>query len=86
MTEQDTQIMRYSISHYGEKAQITKAIEELAELIVALAKRDFENTLEEIADVSIMLDQLCLILNYDPEPIRQEKLERLKERMGMPDA
>ena len=37
MTEQDTEIMRAAINHYGEGAQVKKAIEELGELIVALA-------------------------------------------------
>ena len=86
MTKQDTQIMRYALMHYSEGAQIKKAVEELGELITALARGNVPNIKEEISDVSIMLDQLCLILNYDPEPIRQEKLERLKIRMGMKDA
>ena len=83
MTEQDTEIMRAAINHYGEGAQVKKAIEELGELIVALAKEDIPNIKDEIADVGIMLDQLCMILDYDPESRRQYKLGRLKKRMGM---
>ena len=83
MTEQDTEIMRYATKHYGKSNQVKKAIEELGELIVALAKEDLTSIKDEIADVGIMLDQLCLILDYDPESRRQYKLERLKKRMGM---
>ena len=83
MTEQDNEIMRAAINHYGKNNQVKKAIEELGELIVALAKGDLTSIKDEIADVGIMLDQLCLILDYDPESRRQEKLWRLKTRMGM---
>ena len=83
MTEQDTEIMRTALKHYGKSKQVKKAIEKLGELIVALAKEDLTNIKDEIADVGIMLDQLCLILDYDPESRRQYKLGRLKARMGM---
>ena len=83
MTEQDTEIMRAALNHYGEGAQVKKAIEELGELIVALAKEDIMSIKDEITDVGIMIDQLCLILDYDPKSRRQYKLGRLKKRMGM---
>lgn len=80
---QDTEIMRAALERYGEGSQIKKAIKELGELIVALAKEDVVNIKDEIANVGIMLDQLCLILDYDPESRRQYKLGRLRRRMGM---
>ena len=83
MTEQDTEIMRAAINHYGEGAQVKKAIEELGELIVALAKEDLTNIKDELTDVGIMIDQLFLILYYDLRSRRQYKLGRLKKRMGM---
>ena len=43
--------------HYGKEHQTIKAIEELAELIQALAKGDTDNIKEEIADVRVMLEQ-----------------------------
>ena len=56
---------RQILNHYGMQHQKAKAIEELAELIVALQKDVLEGkeshsmaVLEEIADVHIMLTQL----------------------------
>ena len=56
---------RQILKHYGLRHQKAKAIEELAELIVALQKDILEGkenhsraVLEEIADVHIMLTQL----------------------------
>lgn len=57
--------VRQILNHYGMQHQKAKAIEELAELIVALQKDILEGkeshsraVLEEIADVHIMLTQL----------------------------
>lgn len=58
--------------HYGFNAQANKAVEELAELIVAiknLEKKDGKeayhlvNFVEELADVKIMVDQLIYLNN-----------------------
>lgn len=60
--------------HYGFEAQAEKAIEEMAELIVAiknLKKRDgneadhLVNFVEELADVKIMIEQLCYLNDKD---------------------
>lgn len=58
-------LARQILNHYGMQHQKSKAIEELAELIVALQKDILEGkeshsraVLEEIADVHIMLTQL----------------------------
>lgn len=58
-------LARQILQHYGVQHQKAKAIEELAELIVALQKDILEGkeshsraVLEEIADVHIMLTQL----------------------------
>ena len=55
--------------HYGLSHQTAKLIEELAELIQALAKDEFaesdkgmEHVVEEIADVEIMLEQIKYLL------------------------
>lgn len=71
--------------------QIIVAIEELSELQKELCKMlrkgnvdNIENIKEEIADVSIMLDQLVYYFKIDKEDllkIQTEKLNRTKERL-----
>ena len=81
-------ILRKAIEYYGPGNQRFKAMEELAELIRALARcDDRKNLAEEIADVRIMLDQLELMLN-NHDLVRQiegEKLMRLGERIHITD-
>lgn len=81
-------ILKAAISYYGSANQITKAIEELSELIRALARcNDVDNIAEEMADVRIMLDQLEIMFdNHDRvREIEYEKLTRLRDRIGGPD-
>lgn len=74
-------VLYEAIEHYGVEAQMTKAIEECGELIVAIAKMDINNIAEEVADVRIMLDQIEIMLGLDTGMIRQSKLERLNQRI-----
>lgn len=74
-------VLYEAVEHYGLKQQMTKAIEECGELIVAIAKNDLPNIAEEVADVRIMLDQIEIMLGIDTGMIRQGKLERLSERI-----
>lgn len=77
---------RAAIERYGGEAQKRMALEELAELMVAinhdLRGRD-SNLEEEIADVEIMLEQLKMIDNCEGEVerIKRLKIERLKRRL-----
>jgi hypothetical protein len=73
---------------YGEDCQITKAVEEMAECIQALCKvclggEDFSNLAEEIADATIMLEQLRIIFNNNEEVCRfmDEKILRLDAKL-----
>ena len=72
---------------WGDEAQIDMAIEEMAELTVALMhfKRGREhNALEELADVKNMIVQLDDIFSDNAVEIenwRQEKLARLSGRL-----
>lgn len=50
--------MRIIADHYGKEHQTIKAMEELAELIQALARGDEANIKEEVADVLVMIGQL----------------------------
>ena len=77
-------ILKTAIRKYGPGAQRDKAIEELSELIQALARADdAENIAEEMADVRIMLDQLELIFRNSQKVARYEvqKLRRLDQRV-----
>lgn len=80
MNEVREKILNAAIRKFGLGTQRMKAIEELSELIQALARCDDpDNLSEEMADVRIMLDQLELMLgNHDA--VRQweyVKLQRL---------
>jgi cell fate (sporulation/competence/biofilm development) regulator YlbF (YheA/YmcA/DUF963 family) len=94
-------ILVAAIRKYGQSAQQFKAIEELSELIRALARcddkenvaeemarcDDKENVAEEMADVRIMLDQLELIFRNGQKVARYEvqKLRRLDQRVHAAD-
>jgi NTP pyrophosphatase (non-canonical NTP hydrolase) len=84
MTEHE--ILTAAIKTFGEKAQEEMAIEECSELIQAISHKHRgreHNIAEEIADVEIMLEQLKIINNCqkDVESIRQQKIERLFQRI-----
>jgi hypothetical protein len=73
---------------YGEDCQIIKAVEEMSECIQAICKvclggEDFSNLAEEIADATIMLEQLRIIFNNNEEVCRymDEKIIRLDEKL-----
>lgn len=91
--EREAQILETAIEVYGERVQIDKAIEEMSELTKALLKHRrwlitgslngeklknaADAVLEEMADVSIMLNQLSLIFG-DCNEQEIAKLERLE--------
>lgn len=77
-------ILRAAVEKYGQGGQRMKAIEELGELIRALARADDpDNIAEEMADVEIMLGQLRIILGNDADVERWKvkKLQRLNQRL-----
>ena len=69
MTEQEIeQNIQKIADYYGLDNQLNKTIEECAELIQALVKLESrENTIEEIADVQIMLKQMLYLLDCEKE-------------------
>ena len=89
-TEEQKLIMLNALKKYGVDAQDDIAIEEMAELTKAIIKnrryRNFvtlENLYEELADVSIMLEQIMMSLDKDRVQVYiNQKLERLNERLG----
>ena len=79
--EREAVILEGAISHYGIDAQIVKAIEELGELTVELARYsngqdNTEAIREELADAFVMLNQMEMIFG-DVSEIEIAKLERL---------
>lgn len=85
-------LLEHAIRLYGEPAQMDMAVEEMAELTKALCKvrraapgvettAAVVNVIEEMADVRIMLDQLCIIFNRSTENKEEEKLLRLRSRL-----
>lgn len=80
----DNKSLKKIIDHWGEKKQQIKAIEELSELQKAICKHLIENNgsidniTEEMADVSIMLNQLLVIFNNEKvvNEIIEQKLAR----------
>ena len=76
------QILEAAIDYFGRGPQRDKAIEELSELIYALARcDDFNNLAEEMADVRIMLDQLEIIFDNRERRWETKKLARLNRRL-----
>ena len=92
----DCAIMQRAIDTCGRQAQTDVAIEEMAELTKALLKTrrvpddDYatqehacSNVIEEIADVSIMIDQLKIMYGEPRvDAVRKQKLVRLESRLN----
>ena len=96
--EREGRILQNAIDTWGPRTQTVKAMEELAELIQALSRRllcmylnapggnaALENVREEMADVSIMLNQLELIFGDTTEE-EIKKLEALEKRIEIYNA
>lgn len=90
MTDQKRKLLTRAIESYGPDAQAEKALEELGELISALARMrsgdprgTLEQVAEEIADVRIMIAQLCILWGIEDRAVAWEyhKLARLRERL-----
>lgn len=82
------EILNAAIKYFGTGPQRDKAIEELSELIRALARCDNSaNIAEEMADVRIMLDQLEIIFHNRDQVRKCEmaKLKRLSDRIHAAD-
>ena len=88
----DDDILLSAIHSFRKTGQLLKAIEEMAELTVELAKvvnsgdisLNFEELKEETADVEIMLRQIRLMLFRDErlQMAIDEKTKRLSDRIA----
>ena len=87
--QEATDTYKQAIETYGVRAQKLMAIEEMSELTKEICKDfrgklDREHLIEEMADVTIMLDQMLLMYEISGEEILSmcgKKLKRLKERL-----
>lgn len=85
------EIILKTIKYYGNKHQCVVAMEECSELTQAISRwlrKDKDNSLnnlkEEMADVLIVLLQLCVITNTTQEELDKyvyAKLERLDKKL-----
>ena len=73
---------------WGSINQLTVAIEELSELQKEICKYfrhegKHDDLIEEVADVSIMLEQIILMFDIedDVKKVMEQKLQRLKRRI-----
>ena len=98
MTDQKRALLTQAIDTYGANNQIMKALEELGELVQAIAKAiakahlthndkrksaGVDHVAEEIADVTIMLEQLRIIFDVNAAvcDYMDSKIERLHMRI-----
>ena len=76
-----------ALDKWGTEAQFKMLVEEIGELFSALGKFDRnraseEEVITEIADASIMVEQMATLFGYDRfEAEKERKLQRLKERL-----
>lgn len=73
---------------YGEETQMIKCLEELAECQQAICKiliggEDFDHLAEEIADATIMLEQMRLMFNINDAVCvyMDAKMQRLDDKL-----
>lgn len=84
------EIIEKAIKKYGSINQCIVAIEEMSELQKEITKAlrgedSRQNIIEEIADVEIMIKQLCRIFHISVKEVytqRKAKLKRLEKRIG----
>lgn len=79
-----------ALKKWGTEAQVLMAVEEMSELTKEICKlhrgkKDLESLADEIADVTIMLEQLRLIFDLNDAVCEHMdmKILRLQGRIGM---
>lgn len=94
LREEHRNLYKQAVEKWGEDAEISMVLEECSELMVVLshARRSLEHhtvergdIISEIADVSLVLELLCFILDVSPAEwfnSREIKLKRLKDSLA----
>lgn len=86
-TQEEVEIIKEAVDTFGFNNQRRILQEECAELIVAASHYDrgrpgaYENFVEELADVDIMINQMIYALSANVDEWKEKKLARLKERI-----
>lgn len=80
MEIEDPKLLQQALDDWGQETQIDVCIEELSELIHALARYqqgryDAKDVEEEIGDVELVLEQLHMI--FDPDNIQESKNSKM---------
>jgi hypothetical protein len=92
MINQYDRVFNKAIWEWGGESQENMAIEECSELIKAICKLrrkdstadDFTNLIDEVADVTIMMRQMALIVGEESVNERiAYKINRLANRLNM---
>ena len=85
MTDQETEVLKDALYHFGYNHQSTKCIEEMSGLTKELCKEkdgigDIEHIAEEIADTLITIDQVIIYHNLFDKvtDYRDQKMQRLR--------
>lgn len=84
---QRIELYKQAIEKWGEDAQVRMLYEECGELITAVAqfsrgRTSHHDVMTELADVSIMVEQIATLMNYDDfETEKDRKLIKLKEKL-----
>lgn len=88
--DQEVEILKDALYHFGYHHQATKCIEEMSELTKELCKEkdghgNLDHIAEEIADVLITVDQMIIYndIYVAVAQYRTEKLERLRQKIFM---
>ena len=87
MTRLEESVLQSALDTWGFDAQLMMVIEESGELVQAAAKflggreQSPKNLIEELADVSLVVDQMRRRWGPEIYAARLAKLERLEQRM-----
>lgn len=83
------QVYEDALVKWGRHNQLVVAIEEMSELQKEICKffrheGDNKDLVEEVADVSIMLEQILFMFDIedDVKKVMEEKVQRLKRRIS----
>ena len=86
--QEEVKIIKEAVDTFGFKSQVRILQEECAELIAAASHYErgregaYDNFVEELADVDIMISQMCYALKADIEDYKEKKLIRLQKRIN----